>query len=150
MKVSNYISLNEILKSNTALRLNVDNTKITDDQLYNFKKLGAKVFDPLREWVGGPIKINSGFRSPELNKAIGGSSNSQHCFGEAIDMDAGEDNYKLFNWIKNNVAFDQLIWEFGTDSNPNWIHISYTERRPNRQMILKTYKDNGVTKYKQI
>lgn len=144
--ISKHIDINEATYSPTASNKGIRNTP-NELALSCMQKVATRCFEPVRVWYNKPIKINSFYRSPELNKAIGGSSNSQHCFGEAIDMDAGEDNYKLFNWIKNHVAFDQLIWEFGNDSNPDWIHISYTERRPNRQMILKAYKENGKTKY---
>lgn len=152
MKISKYISLNEITRSNTALRKGIDNTNLTEEQINNFKELGSKVFDPLREWAGGPIKINSGFRSEALNKAIGGSSKSQHCAnnGAALDIDdtfKHKTNAEMFEYIKNNLPFDQLIWEFGDDSNPAWVHVSHVSIKENRKQVLKAIKENGKTKY---
>ena len=90
--------------------------------------IATNIFEPLREWVGGAIKINSMFRSEELNKAIGGSSKSQHCQGRAIDLDdtfGHKTNAQMFQYIKDNLDFDQLIWEFGDENNPDWVHVSY-------------------------
>ena len=115
--------------------------------------VAENVFEPLRKWVGGPIKINSFFRSPELNKAIGGSSKSQHCEGRAIDIDdvyGHKSNAEMFNYIKNNLDFDQLIWEFGTDDNPDWVHVSYVSVDGNRRRCLKAEKVNNKTTYKII
>ncbi len=103
--------------------------------------------------MGGPIKINSFFRSAELNKAIGGSSKSQHCQGRAIDLDdvyGHKTNAEMFNYIKNNLDFDQLIWEFGNDENPNWVHVSYVSEDGNRRRCLKAEKVNGKTTYSVI
>ena len=111
------------------------------------------IFQPLREWVGGPIKINSFFRSPELNKAIGGSSKSQHCKGQAIDIDdvyGHASNAAMFDWIRANLDYDQMIWEFGTDQNPSWVHVSYVDKQSNRNRCLKAYKEKGKTKYMVI
>jgi hypothetical protein len=115
--------------------------------------IAEKVFEPLREWVGGPIKINSFFRSPELNTAIGGSSKSQHCKGQAIDIDDTfhkATNAEMYHWIKDNLDFDQMIWEFGDDDNPAWVHVSYVSPDKNRNRCLKAYKEKGKTKYKVI
>ena len=115
--------------------------------------IAEEVFEPLRAWVGGPIKINSFFRSPELNKAIGGSTKSQHCHGQAIDLDdtfGRATNAEMFDFIKENLDFDQMIWEFGDDNNPNWVHVSYVSPTENRKRCLKAYKDNKITKYKTI
>ena len=92
------------------------------------KLVSEKVFEPLRKWVGGPIKINSFFRCYKLNKAIGGSKTSQHMSGQAMDIDdtfGCKTNAEMFNYIKDNLDFDQMIWEFGDDDNPDWVHISY-------------------------
>ena len=151
-RISEHISLNEGVKSHTATRLNIDNIPRELD-LINMKTIAEKVFEPLRKWVGGPIAINSFYRSPELNSAIGGSTTSQHCIGCALDLD---DNYghktnaEMFNYIKNNLDFDQIIWEFGTDENPNWLHVSYVSEDVNRRRCLKAYKHEGKTKYKVI
>jgi zinc D-Ala-D-Ala carboxypeptidase len=115
--------------------------------------LGTEIFEPLREWAGGPIKINSFFRSIELNKAIGGSLKSQHCEGRAIDIDdvyGHKTNAEMFNYIKENLDYDQLIWEFGDEKNPDWIHVSFVEEDSNRKNNLRAYKENGKTIYKTI
>ena len=150
--ISKHISDKEGVYSNTALRLGIDNAP-NEEQLNNMKLLAEKVFEPLREYVGGPIKINSFFRSPELNTAIGGSSKSQHCKGQAIDIDdtfGRMTNAAMYHWIKENLDFDQMIWEFGNDDNPNWVHISYVSKDKNRNRCLKAYKHQGKTKYKII
>ena len=150
--VSKHISYKEGTNSITAIRRGIDNTP-NDEQLANMELIAEKVFEPLREWVGGPIKINSFFRCPDLNKAIGGSRKSQHCQGQAIDID---DTYKvvansdMYNYIKNNLDFDQLIWEFGDDDNPNWVHVSYVSKEGNRNRCLKAYKEQGRSKYMVI
>ena len=149
-KISNHISFAESTRSNTASRLGISN--IPDaDTIDNMRNLAEKVFEPLREWVGEPIKINSFYRSPELNKAIGGSKNSQHCKGQAIDIDdtyCSALNSEMFTYIKNNLDFDQLIWEFGNASNPDWVHVSYVSPEENRNRILTASKDNnGKTVY---
>ena len=152
-RISEHISLKEGIKSHTATRLSIDNTP-RDIDLINMKTIAEKVFEPLRKWVGGPIAINSFYRSPELNSAIGGSKSSQHCIGCALDIDdtyGHMSNAEMFNWIKANLNYDQMIWEFGTDMNPNWIHISYVSEEDNRNKCLKAYKDDmGRTKYKVI
>ena len=112
-----------------------------------------EVFEPLREWVGGPIKINSFFRCPELNTAIGGSSKSQHCKGQAMDIDDTfhkATNAEMYHYIKENLDFDQIIWEFGDDDNPDWVHVSYVSSEDNRNRCLKAYRENGKTKYMVI
>ena len=117
------------------------------------KLIGEKIFEPLREYVGGPIKINSFFRGADLNKAIGGSTRSQHCKGQAMDIDdtfGYKTNAQMYSFIKENLDFDQMIWEFGDDDNPNWVHVSYVSPEKNRQVCLQAYKQNGKTKYKTI
>jgi zinc D-Ala-D-Ala carboxypeptidase len=126
-KISKHVSYKEGVYSITALRLGLKNDP-SDDHLYNMIKVSENVFEPLRTHVGGPIKINSFYRGPELNKAIGGSAKSQHCHGQAIDIDdtyGNASNAEMYNWIKANLNYDQMIWEFGTDENPNWVHVSY-------------------------
>tara|TARA_B100000482_G_scaffold191632_1_gene177246 strand:- start:767 stop:1228 length:462 start_codon:yes stop_codon:yes gene_type:complete len=153
MKISDNITYAEAIHSNTAKRKCIDNTP-NPTQVENMKLTAEKIFQPLREWVGGPIKVNSFFRSPELNEAIGGSKTSQHCKGQAIDIDdvyGYKTNAEMYTWIKENLNFDQMIWEFGTDMNPNWVHISYVSEEDNRNKCLKAYKDDmGRTKYKVI
>jgi len=148
-RISEHISLKEAIKSHTATRLNISNTPSERD-LVNMKTIAEKVFEPLRDWVGGPIAINSFYRSPELNKAIGGSQSSQHCIGCALDIDdvyGHKTNAEMYNWIKENLSFDQMIWEFGSDENPDWVHISYVSEDANRNRCLKAYREDGITKY---
>ena len=150
--ISKHISEKEGSYSITALRLGLDNTP-RDHEKENMRLIAEKVFEPLRSYVGGPIKINSFYRGPELNKAIGGSTRSQHCEGRAIDIDdtyGYKTNAEMYNWIKNNLNFDQMIWEFGSDKNPAWVHVSYVSEDKNRNRCLKAYKENGKTKYKVI
>ena len=153
MKISDHITYAEAIHSQTAKRKGIDNTP-NPNQIEAMKLLAEKVFEPLREWVGGPIKVNSFFRSPELNTAIGGSKTSQHCKGQAIDIDdvyGYKTKSEMYHWIKENLSFDQMIWEFGTDTQPNWVHVSYVSEENNRNRCLKAYKDDmGRTKYKTI
>ena len=151
-KISKHISYKEGVYSTTADRLGIDNTP-SSYALQNMELLAEKIFEPLREYVNGPIAINSFYRSPELNQAIGGSSKSQHCEGRAIDIDdtyGYMSNKEMYEYIKNNLDFDQLIWEFGDDNNPNWVHVSYVDHDFNRQRCLKAYKEDGKTKYQVI
>ena len=150
--ISKHISYKEGVYSNTATRRGIDNTP-NNEQLDNMKLLAKEVFEPLRTYVAGPIKINSFFRSPELNTAIGGSTTSQHCKGQAMDIDdtfGRMTNAEMYHWIKENLDFDQMIWEFGDDDNPNWVHVSYVSKDGNRNRCLLAYKENKKTKYKVI
>jgi len=150
--ISKHISDKEAVYSRTALRLGIDNTPEAY-HLVNMQVVAELVFESLREWVGGPIKINSFYRSKKLNSAIGGSVKSQHCEGRAIDLDdtfGHKTNAEMFNYIKDNLDFDQLIWEFGDDKNPDWVHVSYASNEENRRRSLKAYKQNGKTTYKII
>jgi hypothetical protein len=150
--ISTNLSLKEATRSTTARRLGIDNTP-DGYEIGNMELLAKKIFQPLREWVGGPIRVNSFYRCEELNRAIGGSSRSQHCEGRAIDLDdtcGHATNAEMFNYIKENLSFDQLIWEFGDEENPDWIHVSYVGEDQNRNRCLKAYKLNGKTKYELI
>ena len=150
--ISKHISYKEGVYSTTAMRRGINNTP-DDDQLNSMETLAEEVFEPLREYVNGPIKINSFFRCPELNKAIGGSYTSQHCKGQAIDIDdtyGKMTNAEMYHWIKDNLDFDQMIWEFGDDDNPNWVQVSYVSPEKNRNRCLKAYKEKGTTKYSVI
>jgi len=147
--ISNHISYKEATYSRTATRLDIDNNP-DDRQVLNMETIADEVFEPLRAWVGGPIKINSFFRSPKLNTAIGGSSKSQHCHGQAIDLDdtfGRVTNAEMYEFIKEYLDFDQIIWEFGSDDNPDWVHVSYVSAQDNRKRCLKAYKDKGKSKY---
>ena len=147
--ISKHISYREGVYSTTATRLGIDNTP-NDEQLDNMELVAEEVFEPLRAYVGGPIKINSFFRCPELNKAIGGSSKSQHCKGQAVDIDdtfGRCTNAEMYHFIKEHLDFDQMIWEFGDDDNPDWVHVSYVSKEKNRNRCLKAYRKDGKTKY---
>ena len=150
MKISEHISYREVTYSQTAIRNDINNEP-NEEQLERIKKAAEAVFEPLREWVGKPIKINSCFRSTELNKRIGGAQSSQHCAnkGAAFDLDdtyGYKTNAEMFHYIRKYIIFDQLIWEFGTDENPNWVHVSYNADN-NRGQVLKACKIKGKTKY---
>ena len=147
--ISNHISYREGVYSTTAKRLGLNNTP-NDEQLNNMELIAHEVFEPLRAYVGGPIKINSFFRSPKLNKAIGGSSKSQHCKGQAMDIDdtyGRMTNAEMYHFIKEHLDFDQIIWEFGDDDNPDWVHVSYVSKESNRNRCLNAYREDGKTKY---
>ena len=147
--ISKHVSHKEGVYSITATRRGIDNIP-NKEQLDNMELIADSVFEPLRQWVGGPIKINSFFRCPELNKAIGGSSKSQHCKGQAIDIDDTfgiATNAEMYHFIKDHLDFDQIIWEFGNDDNPDWVHVSYVSPEDNRNRCLKAYRENGKTKY---
>ena len=150
--ISEHISYREGVYSITATRLGIDNTP-EDDQLHFMEIIAEKVFEPLREWVGGPIKINSFYRCPELNTDIGGSTTSQHCKGQAMDIDdtfGKATNAEMFHFIKENLDFDQMIWEFGNDDNPDWVHVSYVSAEKNHNRCLLAYRNDGKTTYKVI
>ena len=150
--ISEHITYKEGVYSITAKRLGLKNDP-TDAHLENMKLIAEKVFEPLRTHVGGPIKINSFYRGPELNAAIGGSAKSQHCHGQAMDIDdtyGHASNAEMYNWIKANLDYDQMIWEFGTDENPDWVHVSYVNPDKNRNRCLKAYREDGKTKYMLI
>jgi zinc D-Ala-D-Ala carboxypeptidase len=147
--ISKHISMKEATRSATALRLGLDNTP-TEEHLDNMKLLASKIFEPLRSWVGGPIRINSFYRGPELNKAIGGSTKSQHMIGQAVDIDdtyGYKTNAEMFNYIRGNLDFDQMIWEFGDNKNPDWVHVSYVNPGENRNKCLVAYRQDGKTQY---
>lgn len=151
-RISKHISYKEGIKSNTATRLGIKN-KPDDYQITNMVNIGINVFEPLRKYVGGPIKINSFFRCEELNRAIGGSSRSQHCEGRAIDLDdtfGHKTNADMFHYIKDNLDYDQLIWEFGDDTNPDWIHVSFISFDENRKRTMRAEKVDGKTTYRYI
>ena len=154
MKLSSNLSLAECTKSLTATRLGIDNAP-DDWTIENLKAVAECVFQPLRSAFGCPIYVSSGYRSEELNVAIGGSKRSQHIQGRALDLDADVfgrcTNSQIFNFIKDNLEFDQLIWEFGDQDNPDWVHVSYVHDGVNRKRCLKAYRDdNGKTNYEVI
>ena len=150
MQLSKNLALAEVTRSETAKRKGISNMP-TPEHIENFKKLAENVFQPIREHFGLPIHLSSGYRSAALNKAVGGSSSSQHCTGEAIDIDmdgTSITNKQVFDFIRENVNFDQMIWEFGSDTNPDWVHVSYESTGKQRKQVLKAVKQAGKTIYK--
>jgi len=149
-KISKYVTYSEVTKSNQATALKLANIP-NATQLNNLRLVCSNVFDKVREHFGKPIGISSGFRSVELNSKIGGSKTSQHCEGKALDIDGdifgGINNKELFFYIKENCIFDQLIWEFGSENAPDWVHVSYNEGK-NRGQVLRALKVGGKTIYK--
>lgn len=151
-RISEHISYQEGTRSVTALRLGIDNIPDTY-QFTNMQVVAENIFEPLRKWTRGPIKINSFLRVPDLNKAVGGSSSSQHCQGRAIDIDDSyghKTNAEMFDYIKKHLDFDQMIWEFGDDNNPDWVHVSYVSPDRNRGRCLRAERIDGKTQYRVI
>ena len=149
MKLSDNFTLAEFIKSQTALRLDIDNTP-EEEPLEAAMALFGVVVQPVRDHFG-PTTINSGYRGPKLNKAVGGSSKSQHCKGEAVDIECpGVANYDIAKWIEDNLEYDQLILEFYTPGIPDsgWVHVSYKDSDDNRKQSLTAMKENGRTVYK--
>lgn len=150
MQLSKNLSLSEMIRSESAKRNGINNMP-TEEHTANMRKLAMNVFQPIREHFNVPIHISSGYRSSALNAFIkGASKTSQHSTGEAIDIDmdgTSITNLEVFNWIKNNLVFDQLIFEFGNNKNPDWVHVSYESSGKQRKQILKAIKKNGKTSY---
>ena len=151
MKISEHLDLSELIRSESAKRKNIDNMP-SSDIIDNLKKLAEQVFEPIRNNFRVPIIISSGFRCVKLNASIGGAASSQHCKGEAIDIDMDGTpndvtNAMIFHYIKEKLDFDQLIWEFGTNDNPDWVHVSYSHTGKQRKEILKGFKTAGITHY---
>lgn len=151
MKLSEHLDLSEVVRSESAKRKGISNMP-TAEHIANFKILAEKIFEPIRNHFRCPIIISSGYRSKELNHAIGGSATSQHCTAEAIDVDMdgtpdGVTNRMVFDYIKNNLEFDQLIYEFGTPENPDWVHVSYESTGKQRKQVLRASRVNGKTIY---
>ena len=140
-RISKYISYKEATHSNYAKQFSISN-KPKAEHIKNMELIAEKVFEPLREWVKAPIKVNSFFRSEILNKGIGGSATSSHLNGQAIDITSmgGKTNLEMFHYIKDNLDFDQLIWEFGAE--PKWLHVSYVNEKDNRKQVLVTKRKN--------
>tara|TARA_R110000796_G_scaffold3701_1_gene14176 strand:+ start:71 stop:532 length:462 start_codon:yes stop_codon:yes gene_type:complete len=138
-RISKHISYREATHSNHAEKYGLSN-KPKAEHIKNMETVAEKVFEPLREWAKAPIRVNSMFRSLELNKGIGGSATSSHMTGNAIDITSmgGKTNLEMFNYIKDNLDFDQLIWEFGVE--PQWLHVSYVNKKDNRKQVLRTQR----------
>lgn len=148
MNLSKNFTLSEMVKSETALRNNLDNTP-GDKEVVNLKTLCEKVLQPVRDHYGKGVKVNSGFRHPNVNAAVGGSKTSDHCQGQAADIEIpGVPNAELAEWIKANLAYTQLILEFYTPGIPDsgWVHVSYVEGNLKKQ-DLTAVKQNGKTVY---
>ena len=138
--ISEHITYQEAIHNNHGFA----NTP-SEDTLRKMELVAEKVFEPVRNHLNEPISVNSFYRCVLLNRHIGGAYKSQHTTGEAIDMDCGNRNKEIFDYIKDNLEFDQLIKEFPTNGNPAWVHCSYSE--DNRKQILVSIKENGKTKY---
>jgi len=154
MKISKHLTLEECTQSATADKLGIVNNNPNQSVIDNMKLLAEKVFEPIREHFKAPIHVSSVYRGLNLNQAIKGSITSQHCAGQAMDIDMGDkgkpSNFEIFQYIKKNLKFDQLIWEFGSAENPSWVHVSYTNGK-NRQQVLKARKNKaGKTVYENI
>lgn len=148
-RISEHISYEEGIRSNTAKRKGIRNNP-TPEHLANMKRIAEKIFEPLRRHLNKPIRINSFYRSKVLNKAIGGSKTSQHCKGQAIDIDdtyGGFTNMEAMTWIKENLDYDQMIIEYPKKGVPQWIHVSYVSAFQNRKRILVAKRIKGKTKY---
>ena len=152
MKLTENLSLAEVTKSATAIRMSIANTP-SATHLIALKEVSKNIFQLCREHFGKPLAVTSGYRSEALNEAINGSKTSQHSKGEALDLDAdvfgGFSNAELFNYIKDHLDFDQLIWEFGNNNNPAWVHCSY-KTRGNRNEVLIAIKTNNQTTYRKL
>lgn len=149
MKLTENFTLAEMVKSETALRHDMDNTP-DSAQTANLKTLAEKVLQPVRNHYGKGVKINSGFRHPEVNAKVGGSKTSDHCRGQAADIEIpGVANADLAEWVKNNLEFTQLILEFYTPGVPDsgWVHVSYDPANLKKQ-VMTAMKENGKTVYK--
>jgi hypothetical protein len=147
-QLSTNFSLSEMTKSETALRNNLDNTP-GDAEIANLKMLAEKVLQPVRDHYGKGVKVNSGFRHPNVNAAVGGSKTSDHCLGQAADIEIpGVPNHELAEWIKGNLEYTQLILEFYTRGIPDsgWVHVSYVPSNLKKQ-DLTAVKENGKTVY---
>lgn len=154
MQISKHLSFKECTHSDTADRLGIVNNNPNLDAIENMKLLAEKVFEPMREHFKKPIYISSMYRGIPLNVAIGGSTTSQHTGGQAMDIDMGDkdkpSNFEIFQYIKKNLEFDQLIWELGDEKNPSWVHVSYSKTR-NRKQVLKARKNVlGKTYYENF
>ena len=147
-RISKHISYEEATKSLTAIRLGIDNTP-NAEQIRAMQIVASNIFEPVREWLKLPIKINSFFRSEKLNVKIGGSKTSDHCKGFAIDVDC-VNNALIFDYIKNNLVFSQLIWEFGNNDQPDWVHFSFVPGNNKKQVLRASKSSAGKTIYTTI
>lgn len=148
MQLTNNFSLAEMVKSETALRHDMDNTP-GEAEIENLKRLAEKVLQPVRDHYGKGVKVNSGYRSPDVNAKVGGSRTSDHCKGQAADIEIpGVPNADLAKWIAENLDFTQVILEFYTQGIPDsgWVHVSYDPQNLKKQSLTAVKKD-GKTVY---
>lgn len=149
MRLSKNLSLSEVVKSNTAKRLGIDNTP-GELHIENLKRVAKNIFQPLRDHFGVAIGISSGYRHPLLNSRIGGAKRSQHTKGEALDIDAdmygGITNTDIFFYVMENLPYDTIIAEYCENGHPAWVHVSYREGK-NRGKALIAIREGGRTKY---
>jgi zinc D-Ala-D-Ala carboxypeptidase len=147
MQLTKNFTLEELTRSSKAKALRIDNSP-GPEQLANLKALAENILQPLRDSLGFPINITSGLRVPALNAAVRGSKTSQHTKGEAVDIKVSGKNKVIFDWIVNNLDYDQIISEFPNESGePSWVHVSYKKNEVNRNQKLKAIKQNGRTRY---
>lgn len=150
MQLSKNLYLSEVTKSQTAIQKGIKNVP-SKEEIENLKAIAQNVFQPLRDYFNVPIGISSGFRSKALNAAVGGSKTSEHTQGCALDLDAdifgSITNKEIFDFVKNNLEFNQLIWEFGDDNNPDWVHVSF-DKGNNKKRVLRAGRDKSGTFYK--
>lgn len=148
MQLAKNFQLSEFLVSQTAERLRLDNTPNAQN-IANLKLLCEKVLQPIRDNFNKPVVITSGFRSVAVNRAIGGSTKSQHMQGQAADFTIPSiDNYQLAKWIEASLNYDQLILEFYTGGNTGWIHVGYSPRHLNQELTINRFGTfNGLKKY---
>jgi hypothetical protein len=144
MNLSKHVTLKEFTRSDAAIKHGISND-MDSTQLKAAIAVCENIFEPLRAHVGRPIRVNSGFRSFAVNKRIGGSKTSQHMKGEALDLNIQD--AETFEWMRNNLDFDQLIYEFGNDAGPQWVHVSYRIDKRHRKQVLRAKKVGGKTVY---
>lgn len=150
MQISKHLSFEECVHSDTAIKMGIVNNNPNHSVVDNMKSLAENVFEPIREHFNVPINVSSVFRSLNLNQALFGATNSQHCSGQAMDIDnVKPSNKEIFDYIKKNLKYDQLIWEFGNDKQPDWVHVSFSDVH-NRKQVLRAKKINGKTHYENF
>jgi len=153
MKLTKNFSLEELTRSNTAERKGIDNSP-TAEHIHNLAMLCESILQPLRDKIGRSIRVNSGYRSEKLNNAIGGSKTSEHSLGKAADIKLvidGENKSEILylSIIEMGIPFRQLIWEFGDEETPSWVHVSF-DVNDNKKQKLRAYKEGKKTKYSTV
>lgn len=148
MQLSENFYLSELIRSQTAERLRLDNTP-NQEIVNNLKQLTKNILQPIRDYFNLPVVISSGYRSLSVNNAVGSSPKSQHILGQAADFEIPSiDNFLLASWIKDNLNYDQLILEFYTGSNSGWIHVGYSPNHKNQELTINKYGTfQGLKKY---